>query len=81
METMDNNNNQPQNNDNQNQNNTEETKMSIFKRSKSFFKRNKSEILMIGMALLGVAGGAVAENKMHIVDRIKPGAKVDVKRK
>jgi hypothetical protein len=85
MELMANNNNQNNPNDNQNNqnNNTpKEEKMGLFKRSKNFVKRNKSELLMVGLALLGVAGGAVVENKTHFVDKIKPGAKNDgIKRK
>jgi hypothetical protein len=76
------NNNTPNDNNNQNDPQKEETKMSIFKRSGNFFKRNKSELIMIGLAILGAAGGAVVENKTHFVDKIKPGAKNDgIKRK
>lgn len=75
------NNNTPQNNNNDNNNQNKEEKMGLFKRSKNFVERNKSELIMIGLAILGAAGGAVVENKTHFVDKIKPGAKVDVKRK
>lgn len=79
MEYLVNNNNTP--NDNQNNNNNKETKMSIFKRSKNFVKRNKSELIMIGLAILGATGGAIAENKFHVVEKIKPNRNDSIKRK
>lgn len=72
------NNNTP--NDNQN-NNNKEAKMSIFKRSKTFVERYKSELLMIGLAILGVTGGAIAENKFNVVEKIKPNRNDSIKRK
>lgn len=81
------NNNTPQNNNNDNNNNNnnnnqnKEEKMGLFKRSKNFVKRNKNELIMIGLAILGATGGAIAENKFHVVEKIKPNRNDSIKRK